>query len=93
MRALALLGRDRVDETTGDQNSSGFGIGRSTADAIGQCYQALAKRDRAAWVLEGDIRSCFEHPSCYSVPVPGWPSVGGSNARTRSSVAGSSGKR
>jgi RNA-directed DNA polymerase len=93
MQALYLLALDPIAETTGDPNSYGFRTGRSTADAIGQCYQALAKRDRARWVLEGDIRACFEHPSCYSVPVPGWPSVGGSNARTRSSVAGSSGKR
>jgi RNA-directed DNA polymerase len=93
MQALYLLALDPVAETTGDPNSYGFRTGRSTADAIGQCYQTLAKRDRARWVLEGDIRSCFEHPSCYSVPLPTWSSVGGISARTRSSVAGSSGKR
>ncbi len=93
MQALYLLALDPIAETTGDPNSYGFRSERSTADAIGQCYIALAKRRSPQWILEGDIRSCFEHPSCYSVPVPGWPSVGGSNARTRSSVAGSSGKR
>ncbi len=93
MQALYLLALDPIAETTGDPNSYGFRQGRATADAIAQCHNALAKKDRPQWVLEGDIRSCFEHPSCYSVPVPGWPSVGGSNARTRSSVAGSSGKR
>ncbi len=43
--------------------------------------------------FDGDRRYAFEHPSCYSVPVPTWASVGGISARTRSSVAGSSGKR
>jgi hypothetical protein len=63
MQALYLLALDPIAETTGDPNSYGFRTGRSTADAIGQCYQALAKRDRAAWVLEGDIRSCFDRIS------------------------------
>ena len=93
MQALYLLALDPVAETTGDPNSYGFRQGRATADAMAQCFNVLGKPFSPHWVLEGDIRSCFEHPSCYSVPVPGWPSVGGSNARTRSSVAGSSGKR
>jgi RNA-directed DNA polymerase len=63
MQALYLLALDPIAETTGDPNSYGFRTGRSTADAIGQCYQALAKRDRARWVLEGDIRSCFDRIS------------------------------
>ena len=63
MQALYLLALDPIAETTGDPNSYGFRTGRSTADAIGQCHQTLAKRDRAAWVLEGDIRSCFDRIS------------------------------
>ena len=93
MQALYLLALDPIAETTGDPNSYGFRKERSTADALSQCCTVLSGKHAAPWILEGDITSCFEHPSCYSVPVPGWPSVGGSNARTRSSVAGSSGKR
>jgi len=60
MQALYLLALDPVAETTGDPNSYGFRQGRSTADAIGQCFSTLAKADRPQWVLEGDIKSCFE---------------------------------
>ena len=63
MQALYLLALDPIAETTGDRNSYGFRSERSTADAIAHCYQTLAKRDRAAWVLEGDIRSYFDHAS------------------------------
>ncbi len=63
MQALYLLALDPIAETTGDPNSYGFRSERSTADAIGQCFQALAKRDRAAWVLEGDIAACFDRIS------------------------------
>ncbi len=41
MQALYLLALDPIAETTGDPNSYGFRTERSTADAIGQCYQAL----------------------------------------------------
>jgi len=60
MQALYLLALDPVAETTGDPNSYGFRQGRSTADAIGQCFTVLAKADRPQWVLEGDIKSCFD---------------------------------
>ena len=63
MQALYLLALDPIAETTGDRNSDGFRSERSTADAIAHCYQTLAKRDRAEWVLEGDIRSCFDRIS------------------------------
>ncbi len=63
MQALYLLALDPIAETTGDPNSYGFRTERSTADAIAQCYQTLAKRDRAEWVLEGDIKSRFDHAS------------------------------
>jgi RNA-directed DNA polymerase len=63
MQALYLLALAPIAETIGDPNSYGFRSERSTADAIAQCFQALAKRDRAAWVLEGDIMSCFDRIS------------------------------
>ena len=63
MQALHLLALDPVSETTADLNSYGFRPSRSTADAIQQCFKVLAKKDRAQWVLEGDIRGCFDNIS------------------------------
>ncbi len=63
MQALYLLALDPVAETTADPNSYGFRVARSTADAIEACFIALCQNDRAQWILEGDIRSCFDHAS------------------------------
>jgi hypothetical protein len=37
--------------------------GRSCADAIGQCFCAVAKSYAPVWVLEGYIKSCFDRIS------------------------------
>jgi RNA-directed DNA polymerase len=58
-QALYLLALDPVVETTADRNSYGFRQRRSCADAIGQCFLAL-RRANAQWILEGDIKSCFD---------------------------------
>jgi RNA-directed DNA polymerase len=63
MQALYLLALDPVAEVTADPNSYGFRKERSCADAIGQCFIALANRRSAQWVLECDIRSCFDRIS------------------------------
>jgi RNA-directed DNA polymerase len=63
MQALYLLALDPVAETTADPNSYGFRRERSTADAIEQCFNVLARSDKARWILEGDIRSCFDRIS------------------------------
>jgi len=63
MQALHLLALAPVAETTADKNSYGFRPERSTADAIEQCFKALAKGSSAQWVLEGDIQGCFDHIS------------------------------
>ncbi len=60
MQALYLLALDPVAEATGDPNSYGFRSERSTADAIGQCFNALAHKHTAQWVLKCDIRACFD---------------------------------
>jgi RNA-directed DNA polymerase len=36
---------------------------RATADAIEQCFTLLAKAKSPQWILEGDIRSCFDEIS------------------------------
>ena len=60
MQALYLLALDPVAETMADPNSYGFRTARSTADAIEACFIALCRNNRAEWILEGDIRSCFD---------------------------------
>ncbi|KIL02600.1 DNA polymerase, partial [Stutzerimonas stutzeri] len=63
MQALWKLALEPVAETRADPNSYGFRPQRSTADAIAHCFNALAKRGSAHWVLEGDIRGCFDNIS------------------------------
>lgn len=60
MQALHALALAPVAESIADKNSYGFRPLRSTADAIGQCFQALARRCSAHYILEGDIRACFD---------------------------------
>jgi RNA-directed DNA polymerase len=63
MQALYLLALEPIAETRADGNSYGFRPGRSTADAIQQCRIVLARKGRAPWILEGDIRGCFDNIS------------------------------
>jgi RNA-directed DNA polymerase len=63
MQALYLLALDPTAETMADPNSYGFRNERSTADAIEQCFKVLNRKDRAEWILEGDIKSCFDRIS------------------------------
>lgn len=60
MQALYLMGLSPIAETTGDIHSYGFRVGRSTADAMSQIFITLAGRNRAEWILEVDIRKCFD---------------------------------
>lgn len=60
MQALYLLALEPVAETTADPNSYGFRPERNCADALEQCFCMLAKRQSAEWVLEGDIKACFD---------------------------------
>ncbi len=60
MQALYLLALNPIAETTGDRNSYGFRPERSTADAIEQCFNVLSHGYSAQWVLEGDIKACFD---------------------------------
>ena len=62
-QALYLLALEPVAETTADPNSYGFRSARSTADAIEQCFRVLARDSSALWILEADIRSCFDEIS------------------------------
>jgi RNA-directed DNA polymerase len=59
-QALHLLALDPVVETTADINSYGFRQQRSCADAIAQCFTTLSHAPATQWILEGDIRACFD---------------------------------
>ena len=63
MQALHLLALDPVAETIGDPHSYGFRRERSTADAIGQVRNVLSRDVSPKWVLEGDIKGCFDNIS------------------------------
>jgi RNA-directed DNA polymerase len=60
MQALWKLALEPIAETLTDPNSYGFRPDRSTADAIEQCFITLARRTSSEWILEGDIRGCFD---------------------------------
>ncbi|GAC1650213.1 MAG: group II intron reverse transcriptase/maturase [Ktedonobacteraceae bacterium] len=60
MQALYLLALQPVAETLADPHSYGFRPERCTADAIVYCHTLLSQRRGAQWVLEGDIKSCFD---------------------------------
>ena len=63
MEALHLLCLDPISETLADTNSYGFRPFRSCADAIARCFSMLAKPNAPVWILEGDIRACFDEIS------------------------------
>jgi RNA-directed DNA polymerase len=60
MQALYLQALDPVAETVADPHSYGFRPARSCADALEQVHKALSCRRAAEWVLEGDIKACFD---------------------------------
>lgn len=63
MQALYLLALDPIAETIADPNSYGFRRKRSTHDAIEQCFGILAKKVSPKWILEADIKACFDQIS------------------------------
>lgn len=63
MQALYLLALDPVAETTADLNSYGFRPSRSCADATEQVFNNLNRETSAHWILEGDIKGCFDNIS------------------------------
>jgi len=63
MQALYLMALEPIAETLADRNSYGFRPMRATADAIEQCFSSLSRKVCAEWVLEGDIKGCFDNIS------------------------------
>ena len=63
MQALYALALDPVSETTADSKSFGFRKGRCAQDACEYIFGALSKKCAPKWILEGDIKWCFDHIS------------------------------
>ena len=63
MQALYLLGLDPIAETLADGHSYGFRSERCCADALDQCHKILRNPTGPKWILEGDIKACFDRIS------------------------------
>lgn len=63
MQALYALSLEPIAEATADTRSFGFRKGRCCQDACEYIFTNLAKSNSAEWVLEGDIKGCFDHIS------------------------------
>lgn len=59
-QALHLQALEPVAETRADPHSYGFRRGRGTHDAIERVFNLLARKVTAPWILEGDIKACFD---------------------------------
>jgi len=60
MQALHAFALAPIMESIADKNSYGFREGRRCADALEQCHILLARKCSPQWVLEGDIKACFD---------------------------------
>ena len=63
MQALYLLGLDPIAESQADGHSYGFRRERRCADALQQVHVLLSHRHGPEWILEGDIKACFDRIS------------------------------
>ena len=63
MQTLYKFALEPIAEVTADPNSYGFRAKRCVQDAIEQCFTCLNKAKSPKWVLEGDIKGCFDNIS------------------------------
>ncbi|OUR97528.1 hypothetical protein A9Q81_12650 [Gammaproteobacteria bacterium 42_54_T18] len=74
MQALFAFGLKPIAETTGDKHSYGFREKRSLHDASKQGFIILAQKIFAQWILEADIKACFDRIShewlLKNIPLP-----------------------
>jgi len=61
MQTLYALALEPIAEVTGDHISFGFRKGRSAKDACEQIFNILARKCSPTWILEGDIKGCFDN--------------------------------
>jgi len=62
-QALEMLALDPVSECKADKCSNGFRKKRAAHDAIEACYNALRLKGSPEWILEADIKGCFDNIS------------------------------
>jgi len=60
MQTLHLLALEPISEFYANKNSYGFRPKCSCADAAEACYISLARKGSSQWILEADIKSCFD---------------------------------
>ncbi|GHU51491.1 group II intron reverse transcriptase/maturase [Spirochaetia bacterium] len=60
IQAVEALALDPIIESRSDKTSFGFRKGRSSHDAMTQLYHSLCTRNSAQWIVEGDIKACFD---------------------------------
>ena len=61
MQTLHKMALEPVTETLADGTSYGFRPNRCVQDAIEQGFVDLARKTAPEWVLEGDIKGCFDN--------------------------------
>ncbi|ABR47778.1 Group II intron, maturase-specific domain protein [Alkaliphilus metalliredigens QYMF] len=61
MQTLYALALEPIAETNADTISFGFRRGRSAKDACEQVFCVLARDCSPKWILEGDIKGCFDN--------------------------------
>ena len=61
MQSLYSLALEPIAETKSDIRSFGFRKHRSTKDACQQIFLCLSRKISAQWILEGDIKGCFDN--------------------------------
>lgn len=61
MQCLYSLALEAIAEVTSDSRSFGFRKFRSTKDSCQQVFTCLSRKMSAQWILEGDIKGCFDH--------------------------------
>ncbi len=63
MQSLYALALEPIAEATGDRRSFGFRKFRSAHDACEQAFVCMCREHSPEWVLEGDIKGCFDNIS------------------------------
>jgi RNA-directed DNA polymerase len=63
MQAMVKLALEPEWESRFEANSYGFRPGRSTMDAITAIHTAMNRKNRSQWVLDADIKGCFDPAS------------------------------
>ena len=59
-QACHLTALDPIADTNADEHSYGFRLKRGAHDAIGYIFHILRRKGSPQWILEGDIKSCFD---------------------------------